>query len=139
MYFSARVVILEQPDPVYNSLGSVSMRQKIQYVVHVEDSGKRLICKVTQVDSFGKEVVVTHESLLTIKAKPPAEPSQGLNVGIIGVIVACAAFVILALILLILAYRSGRFCFKRPEKPPPDEIEKVMFLTVFLNNGNLCE
>lgn len=114
------ITILEQSDLVYNSLGSVSFTQKIHYIVHAEDSGKKLICKVVQFDTFGKEVVVSLESLLTIKARPPPLQSQGLNVTIIGVIVACAAFILLALILLVVAFRTGKLCFKKPQHTVED-------------------
>jgi hypothetical protein len=116
---------LEQSDLTYNSLGSVSFTQRIQYIVHAEDTGKKLICRVTQIDTFGKEVVVSLESLLTIKARPPPAPSQGLNVTIIGVIVACAAFILLALILLLVAFRTGKLCFKKPQDEMIEEVDTV--------------
>jgi cytochrome c-type biogenesis protein CcmE len=39
---------------------------------------------------------------------------EGLGVAVIAIIVACGAFLLLVLILLFVAFRTGRWCFKQP-------------------------
>ena len=74
----------------------------------------RLVCKATQTDALGREVAVGLESLLTVKAPPPPEKVEGLGVAVIAIIVSCGAFLLLVLILLCVAFRTGRWCFKQP-------------------------
>jgi hypothetical protein len=56
------------------------------------------------------------EVFLSVKAPPPIPERSSMSGGIIAVIVAVGAFVLLAIILLIVAFRTGKMCFKRPEE-----------------------
>jgi hypothetical protein len=49
------------------------------------------------------------ETLLTVKARPPPEATKGLGITVISIIVSCAALLILALILLFVAFRTGKW------------------------------
>ena len=65
----------------------------------------RFSCKAVQTDALGREVSMSLETLLTVKARPPPEKVEGLGVAVIAIIVSCGAFLLLVLILLFVAFR----------------------------------
>jgi len=110
--FLVPVRIVEQTPPLENHFGAFSYTLTIGYIAQTEDTGKKMICKSVQTDTNGKEVTSELASLLTVKAKPPPEALKGLGVGVIAIIVSCAALFLMVLIFLCVAFRTGRYCFK---------------------------
>ena len=84
-----------------------------RYTATKEDGGKKLILTILQEDSEGNRVEETRESFLSVQAKAPPPEKQSLKAGILAVIVAVACFILLAVILLIYAWRSGKYCFAK--------------------------
>lgn len=110
--------IVERTSPTQNSQGLYSFSQTVRYHAQAEDSGKKLIIRATQEDSSGNKVEESTEIYLTVKDAPPPAPRSTLGAGIIGAIVAIAAFILLAIILCCVCWRNGKYCFaKEPEEP----------------------
>ena len=92
-----------------------SFSQTIRYMASSDHNGKQLICIAKQTDAENNVSVQRIHTLLHIKAYT-APVQESLGVGIIAVIVSIACFILLALILLFVAFRTGRWCFK--QTPP---------------------
>ena len=71
-----------------------------------------MTCKITQTDEEGNALEQTHPVTTLYVAAPIVVPPKTLGTGIIAVIVSIACFILLVLILLFVAFRTGRFCFK---------------------------
>ncbi len=85
---------------------------------------------VRQRDAEGNEVEEETEVFLSVKATPITQESSSLGAGIIAAIVAIGCFILLAILLLIYAWRSGKYCFRQVEyveyeaaKPPQDNAD----------------
>lgn len=90
-------------------------RQTVRYTAKQSDSGYRLECTSLQTDSDGNTVKGKLSTLLAIKARPPLPPDQSDGfAGIIAIIVSVGVFILLALILILVAWRTGRWCFRQP-------------------------
>ena len=109
---------------------SSSFSQTIRYTAQHGHNGQQLSVVVKQTDE-NNNVLEQKSSLTTLfVAVPVVEPPKTLGIGIIAVIVSIACFILLALILLFVAFRTGRFCFKNAshtvlvkevEAPKPDQ------------------
>ncbi len=97
-----------------DSEGRMSFSQTVRYSARPQDSGKKLILTVTQIDAEGHAVEEVRESFLSVRAAPMPEPKQSMSTGIIAAIVAVACLILLAVILLFVAFRTGKLCFTQP-------------------------
>ncbi len=112
--------LVDKTAPKQDSQGMYSFKQTMLYVANVEDAGKKLICIVRQIDDEENVVEQQQEVFLGIKAAPPPEQTKSMSAGIIGAIIAVACFILLIVILLCVAFRTGKLCFnERPEKKVP--------------------
>ena len=107
-----------------------SYYQEIRYTAQLDHTGQQLTCKIIQTDQEGNALEQTHPVTTLYVAAPFVEPPKTLGTGIIAVIVSIACFILLLLILLFVAFRTGRFCFKNAthtiiekevEAPRPDQ------------------
>ena len=90
-----------------------SFYQTILYTAQTGHNGQQLSCTVRQTDEENHELEQNFPvTTLFVSAPIVHPPSAGLGVGVIAVIVSIACFILLALILLFIAFRTGRFCFK---------------------------
>ena len=111
------------------SAGS-SFYQTIRYTANFKHNGQQLSVVVKQTDENGNVLEQNFPVTTFFVAVPIIEEPKTLGVGIIAVIVSIACFILLALILLFIAFRTGRFCFKNAthtvlvkevEAPRPDQ------------------
>ena len=124
---------------------SQSFSQTIRYTAQHGHNGQQLSVVVKQTDE-NNNVLEQKSSITTLfVAVPIVDPPKTLGIGIIAVIVSIACFILLALILLFIAFRTGRFCFKNAthtvlvkevEAPKPDQ--NSMETQANMSNGVSC-
>ena len=107
-----------------------SYYQEIRYTAQLDHTGQQLACKIIQTDEEGNALEQIHPVTTLFVAAPIVVPPKTLGTGIIAVIISIACFILLVLILLFVAFRTGRFCFKNAthtiiekevEAPRPDQ------------------
>lgn len=108
------VVLQGQPELQADGL----VTQKVVYQAREDHSGKKLVCLIQQVDSEGHVEETKAEVLLRVQA-PPKQERSSVNLTVVAVIVSVGCFVLIALILLCVAFRTGRWCFKNSARSPP--------------------
>ena len=109
---------------------SQSFSQTLRYTAQHGHNGQQLSVVVKQTDENNNVLEQTSSITTLFVAVPVVAPPKTLGIGIIAVIVSIACFILLALILLFVAFRTGRFCFKNAthtvvvkpvEAPKPDQ------------------
>ena len=83
----------------------------IKYQAKLEDSGRRLRCRIFQTDDENNIVETSISTLLKIEAKP--EAPEGMGTPAIAAISGVAILLILAIVLTLFLYLTNRACFSK--------------------------
>lgn len=94
------------------SLGNSGLSHTIKYIAKLQDSGRRLTCRIFQTDDENNVIETKVSTLLKIQATPEV---QVLGAGAIAGIASASLAFLIVLVIIIFLWVTGKGCFATPE------------------------